>query len=118
MGMWFPSLRRAVGIVTMGNAPRLNTTASLLLFCFLRQDGLGSGKTGHRHAVRRAGDIVQSNAVEEVNGIRITAVFTAYTQLQIGPCLTATLDSNAHEFAHTFLIETRERILFKYPAIL
>src|SRR5262249_17066781 len=73
---------------------------------------LGRGKLGDRHAIGRAGDIVQSHIGAEMDRGRIAAVLAADAELQVGARLAATLRSDLHQLADAFDVEADERILF------
>src|SRR6185437_14483204 len=53
--------------------------------------GLRRGKAGDRHAIGRAGDVVEADLVAEGDGSGIAAVLAADADLQIRPRLSAAL---------------------------
>ena len=46
---------------------------------------LSGGQPGDRHPEWRAGDVVEPDAVEKVDRLRVTSMLTAHAQLQVGP---------------------------------
>ena len=57
----------------------------------LAEGGLRRGEPGDRHAVRRAGDVIESDRVAECHRGWIAAVFAADADLEIGAGLAAAL---------------------------
>ena len=55
----------------------------VLVFCE-GQGRLCRRKTGHRHAVGRATDVVQPHLVPEFNALRVSAVLTTDANFQVG----------------------------------
>ena len=60
---------------------------------------------GDRHSEWGARDVIQTHFIEEVNRIRIPAMFTTDSAMQIWPSTTAAFDSNADKFAHSLAID-------------
>ena len=72
---------------------------------------LSSSKTSDRYTEGRAGYVVKSNAVAELNGCGVTTVLTADTNVEVGVYGTAEGYSHVHELANTGLVELCERIV-------
>src|SRR3569623_111794 len=72
--------------------------------------GLRGGKARNRHAVRRAGHVVQPDLVTERDRSRSTTVLATDAHLQLRANLAATLRADPHQFAYTVTIERDERI--------
>src|SRR5437879_7485938 len=70
----------------------------------LAERGLGCGKAGDRHAIGRAGDVVEPDLVAERHGGRIAAMLTANADLQIRPDLAAAGDADLHQLANAVAI--------------
>ena len=81
-----------------------------LFLSLLFNRSLSSSQTGNRNTIRRAGNIVQTDGIEELNGLRITAVFTADTQMQIRIGCAAFNGSTANQFANAVNIDGSKRI--------
>src|SRR6478672_3140713 len=58
---------------------------------------------------RRAGDVVQTHLVEEVHRVRITAVLTADTELQLGTSAATFLGSDSNQLADPGAVDRLER---------
>ena len=56
--------------------------------------GLSGGKAGYRHTIRRAGYIVKTYAMAEIDTGRIAAMFAADAQMDIRTGRTAKLGSH------------------------
>src|SRR4051794_21662831 len=76
----------------------------------LAERGLRRGEPGDRHAVRRAGHVVEPDLVTERHRRRIAAMLAADPDLQLRPRLAAALDADLHEFADAGLIDRYERV--------
>src|ERR1700745_2702491 len=76
----------------------------------LAERGLCCGETGDRHAIRRAGDVVQSHLVAESDGRGIAAMFAADAYLQARTGLAPTRHADLHQFADTVAIDRDEGI--------
>src|SRR5215831_18213457 len=83
---------------------------SRLACCRLAQSRLCGGKARDWNAEWRARHIVEPHLMAEHDRRRVTPVLAADPELHVGACLAATLDGNAHEFAHAVRIERDERI--------
>ena len=70
-------------------------------------------KTRDRHAERRAGDVVQSGIVAELDRARFAAVLAADAALEFGLYAAALEYGLAHELTHAVLIEYLERVVFQ-----
>ena len=70
-------------------------------------------KTRDRHAERRAGDVVQSGIVAELDRARFAAVLAADAALEFGLYTAALEYGLAHELTHAVLIEYLERVVFQ-----
>ena len=68
------------------------------------------GETRDRHAIGRAGDIIETHLVAEGHRGRITPMFAANTELDIRTGLATTLDTDAHQFTNPVPINCHERI--------
>ena len=53
----------------------------------------------------------------ELDGGRITAVFTADTAVDLGTYALALLDSHIHQLAHTVLVKTCKRVVLEYLSL-
>ena len=71
---------------------------------------LCSCKACDRNSRRRAGDVVETRQMAELNGIGIATVFSADTDFNLGVRLAAKNYSDAHKFAHALLINALEGI--------
>ena len=74
---------------------------------------LSSGEAGDRDAERRAGHIVQTDLVAELDGCRVAAVLAADTYVELRVDGLAELDGHIHELAYAGLVELCERIVLK-----
>lgn len=72
--------------------------------------GLRGCEPCDRHAVRRAGNIVQTDLVAELDGRRIAAVLAADAAMQVGTGASAEFDSHLHQFADADLVELGKRV--------
>ena len=66
-------------------------------------------EAGDRHAEGRAGDVVQPDAVEEVDGLRVAAVLAADADLQVGPGRASLPGRDLHQPADAVDVEALER---------
>src|SRR5690242_18917287 len=71
---------------------------------------LCGGEARDRHAIGRAGHVVQPDVVTERDGGRIAAMFAADADLQRWPRLAAALDADLDELADALAVERDERI--------
>ena len=76
------------------------------------------GKAGHRDTEWRTGHVVESGAVEEFHGIRISAVLAADTDLEVLNGLATTFHTHFNKLPHTFLVETSEWVVVENFRIL
>src|ERR1700733_7986415 len=76
----------------------------------LAERGLRGGEACDRHAVRRAGDVIETDLVTERHRGRIAAMFAADADLQVGTGLAATRDADLDQFADAVAIDRDERI--------
>src|SRR5262245_22106851 len=81
------------------------------------QRGLGGGEAGDRHAVRRAADVVEPQAVAERHRVRLAAVLAADAELEVVLDRAAPLDRDPHQVADTALVEGLERVALKHPVL-
>ena len=72
--------------------------------------GLRRRQAGDGHAEGRAGDVVQTGPVAEVDGGRIAAVFAADAQLDVGTGLFAQFGGHFYQLAHAVLVQPGERV--------
>jgi hypothetical protein len=70
------------------------------------------GETGDRHAERRAGHIVETVSVAELDGSRVAAMLAADAQLDAGRVCGPALRLRFHQFADAVLVQRDEGILF------
>src|SRR5436309_2761147 len=68
----------------------------------LAERGLRRGETGDRHAVGRAGDVVEADLVAEGDGGGIAAVLAADADLELRARLAAARDADLDELADAF----------------
>jgi O-acetylserine/cysteine efflux transporter len=61
------------------------------------QGGAAGLEAGDRHPERRAGDVVQTHLVEEVDRRGVTAVLAADAEVQVGSCLPSARRGGPHE---------------------
>src|SRR5690348_2422117 len=71
----------------------------------LAECGLRRSETGDRHAIGRAGNIVQSDLVTEGDGSRIAAVFAANTDLEIRTGFAPARHADFHQLADSVSID-------------
>src|SRR4051794_31286337 len=76
----------------------------------LAERGLRRGEPRDRHAVGRAGDVIQPDLMAERHRGRIAAVFAADADLEVCPRLAAALDADLDQFADAVAIDRDERI--------
>src|SRR5437660_1613137 len=76
----------------------------------LAEGCLRGGEAGDRHAVRRAGDVVEPDLVAERHRGGIAAVFAADADLEVCPRLAPALDADLDQFADAVAIDRDERI--------
>ena len=62
-----------------------------------------------RHSERRAGYVVESDLIAESDRLRISAVFSADTQLDVRPCLFSELYSHLDQLSYAYLIDVYKR---------
>src|SRR5579859_2802387 len=75
-----------------------------------RQSRLSRRQSRHRHAERRATDIIQADHVAELDAIGIATVFAADTQFQVWIGGTTILCRHAYQLAHAVAVERLERV--------
>src|SRR3954470_5243806 len=71
----------------------------------LAERGLRGGEARDRHAIGRAGYVIQSDLVAEGHRCRIAAMLAANPDLQLRPRLAAALDADPDQFAHAVTID-------------
>ena len=71
---------------------------------------LGRGQFRDRNAQRRTANVVQTDAVTELDAGRLTAMFTTNTEMDIGTGRTAFSIGDLDQLANTRLIENLERV--------
>ena len=86
---------------------------SIRLFPSFANSCLRRSESCDRNAERRAGNIVQTNLVAELNGRRIAAVLAADTDVERRIDRLAELDGHFHQLADANLVELCERIVLK-----
>lgn len=64
------------------------------------------------HAVRRAGNVIQTYLVAELDGRRVAAVFAADSAVEIFAFALAELDRSFHKLADAYRIQAGERVAF------
>ena len=72
--------------------------------------GLGGGETGDGNAERGAGDVVDADRVEELDGLRIAAVLAADAAHQVVAEGTALVHADLHQLADGLLVDGLERV--------
>ena len=87
----------------------LNTSPELLLAL---DSCLSCGEASDRHTEGRAGNVGETGLVEEFNRGRVTTVFTADTELDVGAGDTAELASHFYELTNAGLVDLSEGIVF------
>src|SRR5580698_2280016 len=75
------------------------------------QRRLRRGETRHRHAVRRARHVIQTDLLAELDRRRIAAMLAANAKFQIGLHRAAFFRGDAHHFADALDVDRDERIL-------
>src|SRR5262249_15022220 len=87
----------------------------LLIFCntlaSMLQCGMCRRKTCYRYTERRAGNIVVADHVTPLDGVGVTAVFTADAHFEIWTGLAALRDSHLHQLTNATPIQCLEWIL-------
>src|SRR5580658_6038198 len=71
---------------------------------------LRRGQPGDGYAIGRAGDVIHSEAVTELDRIGFATMLAADADFQIGPGGAAQLHRHLNQFADAFLVENREWI--------
>src|SRR5260221_10972300 len=96
----------------MSTCPWHLTPTNLLLLCLRRllDRRMRRRQPRDRHAERRAAHVVQSNAVAELNGARVAAVFAADAALEILAGLAAELHGHRNQLADAARVERLERV--------
>src|SRR3569833_366648 len=74
------------------------------------EGGLRGSKARNRHAVRRAGHVVEPDLVAERDRRRITTVFATAAHLQLRADLAAALRATPHQFTDAVAVERDERV--------
>src|SRR6185312_15377169 len=67
--------------------------------------GLRSREACDRHAVRRAGHVVQAEPMEELHRLGFSAMLTANPHLEAGPHPAPLLHGHRDQLAHALLVE-------------
>src|ERR1039458_8460298 len=80
---------------------------------FLPQTQSQRRQAGDRHAIGRAGHVVQAHAVAELDRTGLAAVFAADADFKIRTGLAAQLHAHLDKFSHALLIEHGERIVLE-----
>src|SRR5262245_13514713 len=106
-GLSFGSNGPLVSDSTLPSSLRLH-----LIGCFLERR-LGCGEPGHWNAERRATHIVQTDPVAELDAVRVSTMFAADAELDIGTRAASLLDGDLHELADAILINGRKRIFLE-----
>src|SRR5437016_12274785 len=75
----------------------------------LFQRCLGRGQSRNRNPKRTATDVIQTEAVTELNAGRLAAVFAANPELDVLPSFASQIASDCHQAAKAPLINRRER---------
>ena len=76
------------------------------MYLFVRSDFcLSSGQTGYRNTIGRAGNIIKSCILEELNGDWISAMFAAYAQFDVGAGFSCPPASHLYQLADTYLVQ-------------
>src|SRR4051812_45884115 len=70
-----------------------------------------------RHAVRRAGDIVEPDPVAERDRARLAAVLAADPELDLLFRTTAALDRDPHQVADSVLVQHLERVALEHVVL-
>src|SRR3984893_1256719 len=78
----------------------------------IARTGLCRSEPRGQHAEWRAGNIIHSHRVAELNGRRVAAVLGANSHLKMGASLASAFGSDANQFAHPVAINHREGSLF------
>ena len=79
---------------------------------------LSGGYSGHRYPIGRAGDIVQTRPMKEINRIRLPPVFAANAQFQIGIALASPAHAQIDQLAHAFFVQPEKRGQSRrYPSV-
>src|SRR5262245_45222603 len=78
---------------------------------------LRRGEPGERHAIRRAGDVVEAEAVAERDRLGLAAVLAADAHLQVFLHAPASLDGDPHQVAHPGLVERLERVALEHAVL-
>src|SRR4051812_3983734 len=68
---------------------------------------------GGRRPVRRAGNVVEADALAEVDRGRVAAMLAADAELEVGANEAAALDGDLHQVADPLLVERDERVLLE-----
>src|SRR4051812_16329863 len=83
----------------------------------LAERGLRCGEAGDRHAVGRAGDVVEPDLVTEADRSGIAAMLAADADLERGARLAAALDADPDQFADAVAIDRNKRIDLQNAAL-
>src|SRR5262249_60511166 len=82
------------------------------------QGGLRRRQPRDRHAVGRAGDVIEPGLVAEEHRGGIAAMLAANAELELGPRLAAALAGDLDQFAHALGIERGKRVVLEDAALL
>src|SRR5690349_22467108 len=94
------------------SAPGERSPRSAVLFA-LADGGLGGGQAGDRHAVGRAADVIQADALAELDRGRVAAMLAADAELDIRPLGPAALGGQPYKITNAVLVETDEGVLLE-----
>jgi tetratricopeptide (TPR) repeat protein len=84
--------------------------ASLRL-ALLFNGGLGRSQTRDGHAIRRAAHVGQADAMAELDGVRVAAVFAADAQLDVRTVACGPSHRDLHQLADASLVNRGKRVL-------
>src|SRR5580658_9629472 len=74
---------------------------------------LRRGEPRRKQTERRARNVVEPDAVAELDALRTAAMLTADAHLQVLPRVASLVDRALHQLAHACLIESGKRVLFE-----
>src|SRR5262249_14164507 len=80
------------------------------------QRRLGRSEARERDAVRRARDVLEAELVAEADRLRLAAVLSADTHLDVLHAAAA-LDGDAHELADAALVDRLERVALEHAVL-
>src|SRR5438552_10253057 len=82
---------------------------------FVRQHGLGRGEAGDRHAVGRAGDVIEPDRLAKADRGRVAAMLAANPELKTRPRGASALRGDADELADPLDVEGHKRVVLEDP---